>query len=102
MKKAILVIPVIALLTGCATTEWYHPSKTTSEFYQDNSRCMAMGGSAGSTQMIPVYNTGGYNNLSNSFADGWNRSAAIGNMQRRNQITEQCMRGNGWYTVKSQ
>lgn len=87
MPRSFIFVLAI-LLVACATPTWHHPSKSTQEFYRDNSQCMAMAGAGQSNQI--VYN-------SNPVLQGYNQGSAMGAAANRQAIHEQCMYGNGWY-----
>ena len=91
MDKLILIVATI-LVTGCASSGvWHHQSKSTQDFYQDNSQCMAMAGTGQANQVAGA---------TDSFAQGFNLGSAIRTQSDRNLIHEQCMYGNGWYLGK--
>lgn len=94
MKTRLLITAAI-LATGCATPAtptWHHPTKSTQEFYRDNSQCMAMAGSGQANQVVGD---------KPGFTRGYNQSLAM--LAQRNQrlIHEQCMYGNGWYSQET-
>jgi len=43
MKKIIYLLVVVIIISGCATTQWQHPSKTASDFEKDKYECMNQG-----------------------------------------------------------
>ena len=45
MKSKIAYLPLLLLLTGCATV-WVNPNKSTQDFHRDNSRCQVQAGQA--------------------------------------------------------
>lgn len=81
------------LVTGCASSAtWRHQSKGSQDFYQDNSRCMAMAGTGQANQIVGA---------KDPFSQGFNQGAAIQAQSNQQVIYEQCMYGNGWYLGKS-
>lgn len=89
--KNITMILILLLISACAKKVWMHESKNQQEFYQDNSKCLSMSGSAGSTQILPS---------TDPFTKGWNQGSAINAAGMRNDIYYQCMMGQGWQLVE--
>ncbi len=90
--KYFTMILILLLLSACAKKVWMHESKDQQEFYQDNSKCLAMSGSAGTTQILPG---------TDPISKGWNQGSAINAAEMRNDIYYQCMMGQGWKLVKA-
>jgi hypothetical protein len=88
MKTQTLIATVL-ILTGCASAPtWRHATKSAQEFYQDNSRCMAMSGSGQANQVVDA---------KDPFTQGFNQGLAMRAQGNQKLIHEQCMYGNGWY-----
>ena len=84
-------IAATLLVTGCAAPTWRHPTKSSQEFYQDNSRCMAMAGSGQANQVVDA---------KDPFTQGFNQGLAIQAQSNQKSIYQQCMYGGGWTLSK--
>jgi hypothetical protein len=88
MKKQTLAAAVL-ILTGCGSAStWRHATKGAQEFYQDNSRCMAMAGAGQANQIVDA---------KNPVIAGYNQGLAARAQSNQQLIKEQCMYGSGWY-----
>lgn len=93
MKKQTLATAIL-ILTGCGSTPtWRHPTKGAQEFYQDNSRCMAMAGAGQANQVVAA---------KDPVIAGYNQGLAARAQSNQKVIQEQCMYGNGWYLSNSE
>lgn len=82
-----------------ASTVWVHPTKSENEFYADQMDCQEyVNRNSQSQKTTQMQSTGNPN--SDSFSNGWNQGAAIGdsiaNSSRRNQMENVCMKSKGW------
>ena len=79
MKKQILAAAIL-ILTGCGSAPtWRHPTKSAQEFYQDNSRCMAMAGAGQANQIV---------DSKNPIIAGYNQGLAAGTQSNQKLIRE--------------
>ncbi len=101
LRTSIALVVGAMVLSSCATTKtaWDHPSKDTTAFYQDDSRCLAM--SRGQDTQIATNNDNTSNNtFASSFNQGWNQTQAILAAGDQRRIYTGCMKGQGWRLVE--
>jgi hypothetical protein len=106
LARAVTVISLtlmLASLQGCAHRNrnknqekvWVNPDKSNQQFYGDKAECSALSGSAGSSQVSPVYMPLG-GGFTQSYILGSNMAAASDAASEKTQIFSDCMRGRGW------
>lgn len=95
MKKTVLIICLVPVLTACAATQWSHSSRGPSEFYQDRASCENEARSANPTvasyydpRLTPIQQS-----QKDTYVAGQNLGAALS----AKSYFENCLYGKGYF-----
>src|SRR5882672_7408301 len=96
MKKLMVLIAAVSLMTGCASA-WYKSGATQEDFYRDNNRCIAEANSTYPplfTQANQTCYKIGYSTQCDTYAGMDNNAIS------RAIYSSQCLKSHGWSNEK--